>query len=76
MGRKLGHRFGPGKLRNPPPPATKRSSQALREWSAQRVARENLMKRVIRKAAEVVTVSAGLYRELAISALRLVPGRR
>jgi len=34
------------------------------------------MKRVIRKAAEVMTVSVGLYRELALSALRLVPGRR
>ena len=34
------------------------------------------MKRVIRKVAEVVQVSAGLYRELALSALGLVPGRR
>jgi hypothetical protein len=29
------------------------------------------MRRVIRKAADVVTVSASLYRELALSALRL-----
>jgi hypothetical protein len=33
------------------------------------------MKTVIRKAAEVMTTSAGLYRELARSALRLVAGR-
>ena len=33
------------------------------------------MKRVIRKAAEVVTVTAGLYREMTLNALRLMPGR-
>lgn len=34
------------------------------------------MKIVIRKAAEVLTVTADLYRELTLSALRLVPGRK
>jgi hypothetical protein len=34
------------------------------------------MKSMLRKAAEVVTTSAGLYRELAQSALRLVSGLR
>jgi hypothetical protein len=33
------------------------------------------MKRVIRKASEIVHATAGLYREMALSALRLVPGR-
>lgn len=33
------------------------------------------MKRVIRKAAEVVTATAGLYREMTLNALRLVSGR-
>lgn len=34
------------------------------------------MKKIIRKAHEVVTVSVGLYREITLSALQLVPGRR
>ena len=34
------------------------------------------MKIVIRKATEVLIVTADLYRELTLSALRLVPGRR
>jgi len=34
------------------------------------------VKIVIRKAAEVLTVTADLYRELTLSALRLVPGRK
>jgi hypothetical protein len=33
------------------------------------------MKHVIRKAAEVLSATAGLYREMTASALRLVPGR-
>ena len=33
------------------------------------------MKKVIRKAAEVVTATAGLYREMTQNALRLMPGR-
>jgi hypothetical protein len=33
------------------------------------------MKHVIRKAAEVVTATAGLYREMTLNALRLVPRR-
>jgi hypothetical protein len=33
------------------------------------------MKRVIKKAAEVLTATAGLYREMTLNALRLVPGR-
>jgi hypothetical protein len=37
---------------------------------------ESAMKKVIRKAATIVAMSAGLYRELALSALTLVPGRR
>ena len=37
--------------------------------------REDPMKRMIRKAAEVVTASAGLYREMTLNALRLMPGR-
>jgi len=76
MGGRLGHGFGPGKLGNTSRGATKAASRPLRSWSVQHRPRETLMKRVIRKAAEVVTVSAGLYRELALSALRLVPGRR
>lgn len=31
---------------------------------------------VIRKASEVAQATAELYREMALSALRLVPGRR
>jgi hypothetical protein len=31
--------------------------------------------RAFRKAAEILALSAALYRELAISALRLIPGR-
>lgn len=34
------------------------------------------MKTAIRKAAEVIVVTADLYRELTFSALRLVPGRK
>ena len=34
------------------------------------------MKTAIRKATEVIVVTADLYRELAVSALRLVPGRK
>jgi hypothetical protein len=36
---------------------------------------EGVMKAVIRKATEVLTVTAGLYREMTVSALRLVPRR-
>lgn len=35
-----------------------------------------IVKAAIRKASELVTLSAALYREMAVSALRLVPGRR
>jgi hypothetical protein len=38
--------------------------------------RRSTVKTAIRKAAEVIAVTADLYRELTISALRLVPGRR
>jgi hypothetical protein len=34
------------------------------------------VKTAIRKAAEVIVVTADLYRELTLSALRLVPGRK
>lgn len=34
------------------------------------------MKTILRKATTVITTSAGLYRELAVSALRLLPNRR
>jgi hypothetical protein len=34
------------------------------------------MRRVIRKATAVVTTTAELFRELTVSAMRLVPGRR
>lgn len=33
------------------------------------------MKIVIRKAADLLTLTADLYREMTVSALRLVPGR-
>ena len=33
------------------------------------------MKTAIRKATEIVVVTADLYRELTLSALRLLPGR-
>jgi hypothetical protein len=33
------------------------------------------MQRVIRKAAEVVTATADLYREMTLNALRLMPRR-
>jgi hypothetical protein len=36
---------------------------------------EEVMKLVLRKAAEVMTATAGLYREMTVSALRLVPRR-
>jgi hypothetical protein len=38
--------------------------------------RSSTVKTAIRKAAEVIVVTADLYRELTLSALRLVPGRR
>lgn len=38
--------------------------------------RRAVVKRAIQKATEIVVVSAGLYRELAISALKLIPVRR
>ncbi len=34
------------------------------------------MKTAIRKAARVIVVTADLYRELTVSALRLIPGRK
>ena len=34
---------------------------------------ENMMKGMIRKASEVLSATAGLYREMTVSALRLVP---
>jgi hypothetical protein len=34
------------------------------------------MKTALRKTAQVLTLTARLYRELALSALELVPGRR
>jgi hypothetical protein len=34
------------------------------------------VKTAIRKAAEVIVVTADLYRELAVSAFRLGPGRK
>jgi hypothetical protein len=36
---------------------------------------ENVMKGMIRKASEVLSATAGLYREMTVSALRLVPRR-
>ena len=36
---------------------------------------ETVMKGMIRKATEVLTATAGLYREMTVSALRLVPRR-
>ena len=36
----------------------------------------SIVKTAIRKATEVIVVTADLYRELAVSALRLVPGRK
>jgi len=33
------------------------------------------MKIAIRKASQIVTLTAGLYREMTLSALRLLPGR-
>ena len=38
--------------------------------------RRSTVKIAMRKAAEVLVVTADLYRELTLSALRLVPGRR
>ncbi len=40
------------------------------------VSRRSTVKTAIRKATEVIVVTADLYRELALSALRLVPGRK
>jgi hypothetical protein len=37
---------------------------------------ETAMKGMIRKATEVLTATAGLYREMTVSALRLVPRRQ
>ncbi len=37
---------------------------------------EMLLKRATSKAGEIWTATADLYREMALSALRLVPGRR
>ncbi len=34
------------------------------------------MKRAVEMATEVLLTTAGLYRELTLSALRLLPGRR
>jgi hypothetical protein len=39
------------------------------------MAEENPMKFMLDKATEVISTTAGLYRELAVSALRLLPGR-
>ena len=36
---------------------------------------ETVMKGMIRKASEVLSATAGLYREMTVSALRLVPRR-
>ena len=36
---------------------------------------EEVMQGMIRKATEVLTATAGLYREMTVSALRLVPRR-
>jgi hypothetical protein len=36
---------------------------------------EEVMKGMIRRASEVLSVTAGLYREMTVSALRLVPRR-
>jgi hypothetical protein len=36
---------------------------------------ESVMKAMIRKASEVLSATAGLYREMTVSALRLVPRR-
>jgi hypothetical protein len=33
------------------------------------------MKIAIRKAADILTLTADLYREMTVSALRLIPGR-
>jgi hypothetical protein len=76
MGGRLRYAFGPGKRGTPSPDATNAASRALKHWNVGQRPREALMKRVIRRVAEVVTISAGLYRELALSALALVPGRR
>ncbi len=38
--------------------------------------RSSTVKTAIRKATEVIVVTANLYRELTLSALRLVPGRK
>lgn len=37
---------------------------------------ETVLKKAKSKAGEIWTAGAGLYREMALSALRLVPGRR
>jgi hypothetical protein len=34
------------------------------------------MKTAMRKASSLLTLTAGLYREMTVSALRLLPGRR
>ena len=43
---------------------------------ASRLASRSASRSASRKAAEILTVSLGLYRELALSALELLPGRR
>ena len=76
MDGKLRHAPAPGKRGTRSSGATCAAERALRQWSVEQRPQETPMKRVIQKVAEVVTVSAGLYRELARSALGLVPGRR
>ena len=76
MSWRLGYTPRSGKLGNGSLGATNGGLRSPRGWSGTYRPRETVMKRVIRKATEVVTVSAGLYRELARSALRLVAGRR
>ena len=48
---------------------------ATSRLQAPRALLEDVMKLVIRKATEVLTATAGLYREMTVSALRLVPRR-
>ena len=76
IGWRLGYASRPGKRSADPlvPPIPLRGH--LNEEGFEQRPGEPPMKRVIRKVAEVVSVSAGLYRELALSALGLVPGRR
>jgi hypothetical protein len=41
-----------------------------------RQTRRAIVRQVLRKATEVLAATADFYRELTVSALRLVPGRR